>query len=195
MSSESFIPRIVWSEASTAAGLRLADDAATRQAGAQLAQALVCLQAQSAENGLLLTLSGDLGAGKTTFTQGFLKSLGVSGRVRSPTFTLVETYNVGSALHRSQVATANHFDCYRFSGPEEWFEAGFDELIANAVISLVEWPDKAGHCLPPPDIALTLDVVTFPPDSPEPDQRSLRATAYTARGQEWLTLLNANTAA
>jgi tRNA threonylcarbamoyladenosine biosynthesis protein TsaE len=193
MSSESFIPRIVWSDASAALGLRLADDAATRHAGAQLAQALLRLQAQSAANGLLLTLSGDLGAGKTTFAQGFLKSLGVSGRVRSPTFTLVETYNVASALHRQQAATANHFDCYRFSGPEEWFEAGFDELIANAAVSLVEWPEKAGHCLPPPDIALTLDVVTFQTDTTEPDQRRLRANAGSARGQQWLSLLITDT--
>ncbi len=171
--------------------MRLVDDAATRLAGAQLAQALVRLHAESAQNGLLITLKGDLGAGKTTFTQGFLKSLGVSGRVRSPTFTLVETYNVASALPHPQAATANHFDCYRFSSPEEWFEAGFDELIANAVISLVEWPDKAGHCLPPPDIALTLDVVSFPPDSPEPDQRSLHASAGTPRGQQWLNQLAA----
>jgi tRNA threonylcarbamoyladenosine biosynthesis protein TsaE len=189
MSSDSFIPRIVWSEARTSSGCRLVDDTATRQAGAQLAQALVQWRAQSAENGLLITLSGDLGAGKTTFTQGFMKSLGVEGRVRSPTFTLVETYNVASALPHSQAATANHFDCYRFSGPEEWFEAGFDELIANAAVSLVEWPEKADHCLPPPDIALTLDVVSFPPDSPEPDQRRLRANAATARGQQWLNLL------
>jgi tRNA threonylcarbamoyladenosine biosynthesis protein TsaE len=171
--------------------MRLIDDAATRTAGAQVAQALVRLHAQSAQRGLLLTLKGDLGAGKTTFTQGFLKSLGVSGRVRSPTFTLVETYNVASALPHPQAATANHFDCYRFSSPEEWFEAGFDELIANAVVSLVEWPDQASHCLPPPDIALSLDVVSFPPDSTEPDQRTLRAYAGTQQGQQWLNQLAA----
>lgn len=94
-------------------------------------------------------LQGDLGVGKTAFSRAFLRALGVTGRIKSPSYTLVETYKV-SRLY------LYHFDFYRFNNSTEWQEAGFREnLLENAVV-LIEWPEKADQSLPSPDILLTL---------------------------------------
>ena len=81
---------------------------------------------------LIIWLEGDLGAGKTTFTRGLLNALGYNGAVKSPTYNIVETYPFkGFNLH--------HFDLYRFQNPEEWLDAGLDELITADSIILIEW--------------------------------------------------------
>lgn len=121
----------------------LADAAATEQLGAQLAPLL--------QPGLVITLQGDLGAGKTTLVRGLLRALGFAGRVKSPTYTLVETYKV-SRLH------LYHFDFYRFQDPREWSEAGFREVSGSEVICLIEWPERAQGQLPPADLAISLAV-------------------------------------
>jgi tRNA threonylcarbamoyladenosine biosynthesis protein TsaE len=125
----------------------LADEAATLALGAALAPTL--------HAGLVITLEGDLGAGKTTLVRGLLRALGYGNKVKSPTYTLVEVHAVsGLNLY--------HFDFYRFNEPEEYLDAGLDEYFQasgpNAGVCLVEWPDKAGQYLPAPDLRVSLAV-------------------------------------
>ena len=101
------------------------------------------------EPGLVIYLRGELGAGKTTLVRGVLRGLGFEGRVKSPTYTLVELYAVSSLdLH--------HFDFYRFHDPREWIDAGFRETFNGRNVSLIEWPEKAGPLLPPADVEIAL---------------------------------------
>ena len=86
-------------------------------------------------------LRGDLGSGKTTLARGLLRGLGYAGRVKSPTYTLVELY-IDSRLN------LYHFDFYRFHDPSEWHDAGFREYFNERSICLVEWPEKAAGLLP-----------------------------------------------
>ena len=120
----------------------LTDDAATRAFGARLARVLV--------PGMSLHLHGDLGSGKTTLVRGMLHGLGFPGRVKSPTYALVELYTV-SRLN------LYHFDFYRFRDPKEWRDAGFDEYFNEASVCLVEWPEKATGLLPAADLNLALE--------------------------------------
>lgn len=101
---------------------------------------------------MVVYLTGDLGAGKTTLTRGVLRGLGYRGKVRSPTFTLVELYKFSSLY-------LYHFDFYRFGDPREWVDAGFREYFTPQSVCLVEWPEKAAAGLPAADvtIALTLE--------------------------------------
>jgi tRNA threonylcarbamoyladenosine biosynthesis protein TsaE len=117
----------------------LPDEAATLALGQRLA---ACLQP-----GLKIYLHGDLGAGKTTLVRGLLRGLGYAGRVKSPTFTLVETYNLSSLY-------LYHFDFYRLRDPGEWRDAGFREAFGGDAICLVEWPERAA--LPAPDLCIHL---------------------------------------
>lgn len=101
---------------------------------------------------LLIELQGTLGAGKTTFTRHLLRALGVQGRIKSPSYAVVEPHQVpGIAIH--------HFDFYRFNDPQEWEDAGFRDLFAAAGLKLVEWPDKAAGLLPCPDLRLVIEPV------------------------------------
>jgi tRNA threonylcarbamoyladenosine biosynthesis protein TsaE len=120
----------------------LPDELATLALGAALAGAL--------EPGLTIYLEGDLGAGKTTLARGVLRGLGHAGPVKSPTYTLVEVYEV-SRLH------LHHFDFYRFHDPREWIDAGFRETFNGRNVSLIEWPEKAGSMLPPADVRIALE--------------------------------------
>ena len=120
----------------------LADEAATLDLGARLGAALV--------PGLSIWLRGDLGAGKTTLARGLLRGLGFVGRVKSPTYTLVELY----ALSRFNLY---HFDLYRIADPDEWEDAGFREYFNDASVCLVEWPEKGHGVLPPPDVQVSLE--------------------------------------
>ena len=123
--------------------LQLADEAATLALGAALAGAL--------QPGLKIFLEGDLGVGKTTLVRGLLRALGHTGKVKSPTYTLVELYAIsGLNLY--------HFDFYRFNEAEEFLEAGLDEYFQGDAICLVEWPDRAGAYLPAPDLRIRLAV-------------------------------------
>lgn len=97
-------------------------------------------------------LFGDLGAGKTTLTRGLLRELGWQGRVKSPTYTLVELYEFSSF-------NLYHFDLYRFGSPDEWHEAGFRDTFNDASLCLVEWPEKGAGCLPEPDVEVRLDIL------------------------------------
>ena len=160
--------------------LSLPDEAATLALGATLARAL-----QKNDAGALIYLSGDLGAGKTTLSRGLLRGMGYLGRVKSPTYTLVELYVVSKL-------NLYHFDFYRFGEPEEWQEAGFRDLFNETNICLVEWPEKAGELLPPPDLTVTLK-------STLRLGREAQITATSARGRQMLSTLtipptNKNTA-
>lgn len=144
----------------------LPDEAATLAFGAALAQALT--------PGLTLYLDGELGAGKTTLVRGVLRGLGYAGKVKSPTYTLVELYTVSSLY-------LYHFDFYRFADPREWLDAGFREHFNPDTVCFVEWPEKAGEFLPIPDVRIALSVVE--------DGRSLQIKAETEAGKKCLARL------
>ena len=152
------------------------DEAATRSFAQALAR-------RPALRGALIELHGDLGAGKTTFVRHLLASLGVQGRVKSPTYAVVETYTVdasGLESRHNQALDIWHFDFYRFNDAREWEEAGFRDMFASSGLKLVEWPEKAGDHLPRPDLAIAIDML---PD----ESRSITLTAYSPTGAELLT--------
>ena len=98
----------------------------------------------------LITLSGDLGSGKTTLARSLIQALGHAGPVKSPTFTLVETYSIG------QLSLA-HFDLYRLGDPEELEYLGIRDYLDGATLCLIEWPEQGQPLLPEADLALTLE--------------------------------------
>jgi tRNA threonylcarbamoyladenosine biosynthesis protein TsaE len=120
----------------------LPDASATLELGARVASC--------ARPGFKLYLSGDLGTGKTTLVRGLLRALGCNEPVRSPTFTVVELYELSSLY-------LYHYDFYRFKSPDEWGDAGFREQFSSAAMCVVEWPEKAEGRLPPPDLAIHLE--------------------------------------
>ena len=126
------------------------------------------LAAQPALHNAFIELRGDLGAGKTTFTRHLLRALGVEGRIKSPTFAVVEPYEVGAL-------SIWHFDFYRFSNPREWADAGFRDIFAGDGLKLAEWPENAAPNLPLADIVLQLKVM-------DDESRRASVTAQTATG-------------
>lgn len=131
----------------------LGDEAATLACGARFAKVV--------QAGLVVYLHGDLGAGKTTFVRGVLHGLGHLGKVKSPTYTLVETYELESypiLINKVFNYTFYHFDLYRFISEDEWEAAGFREYFNQQSICMIEWPEKAEHVLPTPDIHIYLSL-------------------------------------
>ena len=125
------------------------------------------------EPGMTVHLRGDLGAGKTTLVRGVLRGLGYEGRVKSPTFTLLEPYNF-SRLY------LYHFDFYRFLDPQELLDSGFREYFNPQSVCLIEWPEKAPD-LPPADLDIELQVAG--------EGRSIAITAHTEVGRRCLDKL------
>lgn len=121
----------------------MTDEAATAAFAARLAPAL--------RAGLVVYLRGDLGAGKTTLVRGLLRALGYRGRVKSPTYTLIEQYDLAGLNLR-------HFDLYRFRDAEEWEAAGFRDEFNGHNICLVEWPEQAAGLLPPADLEIIFNM-------------------------------------
>ena len=151
------------------------DEAATQSFAQSLAR-------QPAIGRALIELQGDLGAGKTTFARHLLKSMGVEGRIKSPTYAVVEAYTVAAPALESghnPVVSIWHFDFYRFNDPREWEEAGFRELFASPGLKLVEWPEKATGHLPQPDLVIDIDMLAN-------ESRSITLKAYTPTGAELL---------
>ncbi|NWG39043.1 MAG: tRNA (adenosine(37)-N6)-threonylcarbamoyltransferase complex ATPase subunit type 1 TsaE [Hydrogenophilaceae bacterium] len=141
--------------------IELPDEAATLALGARLANRLM--------PGMVVYLKGNLGAGKTTLVRGILRALGYAGRVKSPTYTLLESY-VLSKL------TLQHYDLYRMIDPREWLDAGFRDDCNAATLCLVEWPEKAEGLLPKPDLVIRLDMAG--------EGRTARIEALSARGRK-----------
>ncbi|MEN9538267.1 MAG: hypothetical protein RLZZ126_502 [Pseudomonadota bacterium] len=133
------------------------------------------MQAQPHLANVFIALQGDLGAGKTTLVRHLLRALGVPGRIKSPTYAVVEPYE----LPRLNVW---HFDFYRFSDPREWADAGFRDLFASPGLKLAEWPDKALGQLPVPDLLVQLQAA-------DGNHRRAALTAHSARGDELLRAL------
>jgi len=111
-------------------------------------QALAIDFSQQVNPGEVIYLDGDLGSGKTTFSQFFLKACGVTGHVKSPTYTLYESYQV-------QQQSYIHMDLYRLSDPEELYFLGLEDLLNGTNILLVEWPDKGLGVIPAADWVLS----------------------------------------
>lgn len=112
------------------------------------------LAARDGIGAALIELRGPLGAGKTTFVRHLLHALGVEGRIRSPTFTLLEPYQVACGQRRFSAA---HCDFYRFGDEREWVDAGLRDVFAAPGLKLVEWPEKAAGLLPPPDLRIAIE--------------------------------------
>ncbi len=127
------------------------DEAATRLFAASLAR-------QPDLANCFIELQGDLGAGKTSFVRHLLQALGVRGRIKSPTYAVVEPYDLGHTRTGGRPLAIWHFDFYRFNDPAEWEDAGFRDIFASEGLKLAEWPQKAHGVLPLADLALHIEV-------------------------------------
>ena len=142
----------------------LPDPPATEAAGAALAGALT--------GGMLVTLSGPLGAGKTTLVRGVLRALGWAGPVKSPSYALLEHYPFSNIY-------LYHFDFYRFEDDTEWVSSGFREYFSPDALCLVEWPERASSLLAPPDLDVSLAI--------DGEARAATLSARTSAGDSWLS--------
>lgn len=149
--------------------LTLPDEAATLALGRALAA--------EARGGRVLYLHGDLGAGKTTLTRGLLRGLGWTAAVKSPTYTLVELYELSSL-------NLYHFDLYRFNDPTEWLTAGLADSLDEHALAILEWPERALAFLPKPDLEIRLDTAG--------SGRTATIEAHSASGEQWLRSLSSS---
>lgn len=131
------------------------------------------LAAQPQLRNAFLTLHGDLGAGKTTLVRHLLRALGVQGRIKSPTYAVVEPHEAPSGL------PIWHFDFYRFDDPREWEDAGFRDIFANPGLKVAEWPEKAAALTPPADLAIHIEAT-------DDTERKVTLHAHTATGHSLL---------
>jgi tRNA threonylcarbamoyladenosine biosynthesis protein TsaE len=116
-----------------------------------------------------IELQGPLGAGKTTWVRHLLRALGVQGRIKSPTYALLEPYELPGGL------TISHLDFYRLNAPQEWADAGLRDVLTAPGLKLLEWPERVAGLVPEPDLRLTIE--------PQADgSRQVLAQAFTARG-------------
>ncbi|MGS0543818.1 tRNA (adenosine(37)-N6)-threonylcarbamoyltransferase complex ATPase subunit type 1 TsaE [Pseudomonas parakoreensis] len=146
--------------------LYLADEQAMSDFGARIARV-------TRGHGLIF-LEGNLGMGKTTLSRGIIRGLGHVGAVKSPTFNLVEPYEIGDIR-------AFHFDLYRLVDPEELEFLGIRDYFEDDALCLIEWPDKGAGFLPKPDLTITI--------SPQDSGRSLKILSQGSRGDAWCAAL------
>src|SRR5438105_13278584 len=150
-----------------ATDLKLPDAAATATLGAALASAIA--------PGRVLHLSGELGSGKTTLVRGLLRALGVAGPIKSPTYAWVEPYTLSSL-------DLYHFDFFRFDDQNAWLTSGLRDYFNAQAACIVEWPERAGDLLPPPDLSVRLEY--------EGEARRAHIEAHSDAGTGWLRSLS-----
>jgi tRNA threonylcarbamoyladenosine biosynthesis protein TsaE len=139
-------------------------------------------------------LHGPLGAGKTTFVRHLLRAFGVQGRIKSPTYAIMEPYELAFDADHAGLeghSPAWHFDFYRFDDPREWEDAGFREIFAAEGMKLAEWPEHAQGLLPEPDLRLWIEPEAAGDSEAqdplaEPAPRRVRLEACTPLGLELL---------
>ena len=153
--------------------LEWADEAATQAWAQALAQGLAHWPGG---RDAVIALQGDLGAGKTTLVRHLLRASGVQGRIKSPTYAVVEPHQ---GVLEGQPWPIWHFDFYRFNDPREWEDAGFRDLFAGPGLKLMEWPDKVAGQLPAPDWVIAIEAL-------DESARRVTVQAQTARGHQWL---------
>ncbi|KGK83109.1 MAG: tRNA (adenosine(37)-N6)-threonylcarbamoyltransferase complex ATPase subunit type 1 TsaE [Pseudomonas sp.] len=144
------------------------DESAMLALGARIAQA-------TGGRGVIY-LHGDLGAGKTTLSRGLIRGFGHEGKVKSPTFTLVEPYEIGDVR-------VFHFDLYRLVDPEELEFLGIRDYFEGSALCLVEWPERGAGVLPKADLDITI--------TPHGAGRTLRLSPRGERGDAWCVVLSA----
>ena len=146
--------------------IKLPDEAATLRLGETLAKGIA--------PGRVLHLSGELGAGKTTVARGLLHALGYAGRIKSPTYAVVEPYALSSL-------NLYHFDFYRFGDKTEWVNSGFRDYFNPGAACIVEWPERAAELLEAPDLHVRLSM--------DGEGRRALIEACTSAGASWLSSL------
>ena len=145
----------------------LCDEHASIELGTQMADILT--------PGMVIHLSGNLGAGKTTLVRAMLRQLGVTGAIKSPTYSVVEVYVISKFI-------VYHLDFYRFQSENEWEALGMRDMLTDEAVLLIEWPEMAGLTLPEPDLSITL--------SAGQQGRNVTIKAHTDKARQQLTLLN-----
>jgi len=166
--------------------LDLPDARATDKLGQDLAHVAANLQrtghgtlTSGSGAGGRIHLSGELGAGKTSLVRSFLRECGITGRIKSPSYALLESYAVSNLY-------LYHLDFYRFSDPSEWLDAGFRDILQENALVLIEWPERAADLLNDPDMFIELTYL--------PTGRHAKLSALTEKGLKWLTALTLNRA-
>ena len=154
--------------------LVLASETQTANLAQQLAEQIGQLFGKDPLASLRISLIGDLGAGKTTFTRYLLQTLGHSGKVKSPTYALCEPYALNIA--GKTVLAIHHFDLYRMNYPEEWIDAGFRDTFSNPGVCIVEWAEKAGSTLPAFDLSIELSMN-------DDESRTAKLMSHSLNGQ------------
>jgi tRNA threonylcarbamoyladenosine biosynthesis protein TsaE len=154
----------------------LPDEAATAMLAGRLAPMLcgTCPDMGPDLRGGRIHLRGELGAGKTSFARALLQKAGVTGRIKSPSYALLESYNLSNL-------NLYHLDFYRFHDSNEWVDAGFRDILHDDAVVLIEWAEQAGSLLPPPDLEIHLQYADH--------GRHASLTAHSQKGKTWLTKL------
>ena len=161
--------------------LELPDEHATDRLGQALAHLAAALKPDAlgkllpdASAGGRIYLKGDLGAGKTALVRALLRQCNISGRIKSPSYALLESYEVSNLYFY-------HLDFYRFSENADWLDAGFRDLFKNNALILIEWPERAGSLLSDPDLLIELSYAGL--------GRIATLSAYSEKGLSWINAL------
>ena len=161
--------------------LELPDEHATDKLGQALAHLAAALKPDALGKllpgpsaGGRIHLKGDLGAGKTALVRALLRQCNISGRIKSPSYALLESYEVSNLYFY-------HLDFYRFSESADWLDAGFRDLFKNNALILIEWPERAGNLLSDPDLLIELSYAG--------SGRIATLSAYSEKGLSWINAL------